>query len=274
MMNITEHIRDRYYTLTGAEQKVACYVMENAEAVQFMSISELAELSGVADATVTRFCRSLDLKGFYAFKIELAKGASSQADGETADISSIGALVAKEAKEAIDESVSRISEKELISAVKILENADRVMCCGVGGSMILASECAHTFSCISSKFTAVADSHMQALSVATMKPGDAVILFSYSGATKLGMDLIELTKTLGVKTVLVTKFARSPMAPHADAVLCCGSKEGPYQLGTVPARIAQLVTVDMLFREYKARNKEESEENIRRIASALSDKHI
>ena len=273
MMNMIERIREEYYSFTSAEQRVASYVMENAESVQFMSISELAELSGVADATVTRFCRSLELKGFNAFKIELAKCIAAPLE-EIEDMNRLGALIAKEAKDAIDESVSRICEKDLIDTVEILEKAERVLCCGVGGSMIIASECAHTFSCISPKFFAVADSHLQTVSVSTMKKNDAVILFSYSGATKLGMELLELTKSIGVKTVLVTKFARSPMSALADTVLCCGSKEGPYQIGSIPARIAQLVTIDMIYREYKARNREESEENIRKIASALSERHM
>ncbi len=274
MSNILDHIRDCYYSLTASEQKVASYVMENAEAVQFMSISELAELSGVADATVTRFCRSLDLKGFNTFKIEIAKSLGTPDTATPENMSDIGALVAKEARDAVDESVAMLSEDALIRAVEMLEEAERVMCCGVGGSMLLASECEHLFSMVSPKFFAVTDSHMQLSRAAIMKPQDVVVLFSYSGATKSGIELLEYTRKHCIKTVLITRFAKSPMASLADVVLCCGSKEAPYQMGSIPARIAQLVLVDLLYREYVARNKQESEENIRKITSALSDKHI
>ena len=57
-------------------------------------------------------------------------------------------------------------------------------------------------------------------------------------------------------------------------VLRCGSNEGPFQLGSVAAKIAQLVVVDMLFQEYFSRNREICEENIQSIASALSDMHV
>ena len=248
--------------------------MENADAVQFMSISELAELSGVADATVTRFCHNLEFKGFNTFKIEIAKSLGTSDTDTSEDMSDICALVAKETREAVDESVAMLSKEAIFRAVEILEGAERVMCYGVGGSMLLAMEFAHIFSSVSTKFTAVSDQHMQLSFVSTMKECDAVVIFSYSGATKAGMELLEFVKRLGIKAIIITRFAVSPMARLCDVVLCCGSKQGPYQMGSVPSRIAQLVVSDVLFREYVARNKEESEENIRKIAAALSDKHI
>ena len=71
--NILEQIRTSYYQLTTAERKVADYVLSQREQVQFMSITQLADESDTAEATVSRFCRSLGLKGFNAFKIELAR---------------------------------------------------------------------------------------------------------------------------------------------------------------------------------------------------------
>ena len=72
-MNILDRIHASYYQLSAAERKAADYVLLHYEQVQFMSITQLADECGVAEATVSRFCRSLKLKGFNAFKIELAK---------------------------------------------------------------------------------------------------------------------------------------------------------------------------------------------------------
>ena len=83
-----------------------------------------------------------------------------------------------------------------------------------------------------------------------------------------------LAKSRGIRTVLVTRFHKSPAANLADVVLRCGSNEGPFQFGSVAAKIAQLVVVDVLFQEYFSRNREICEENIQSIASALSNMHI
>ena len=103
---------------------------------------------------------------------------------------------------------------------------------------------------------------------------DVIILFSYSGATTSGLQVLELAAQRGLRTILVTRFSKSPAAKLADVVLRCGSNEGPFQFGSAPAKIAQLVVIDVLYREYCYRNPETSEENIQRVAAALSGKHI
>ena len=42
-MNILDRIHGAYYQLTAAERKVADYVLQQYEQVQFMSITQLAE---------------------------------------------------------------------------------------------------------------------------------------------------------------------------------------------------------------------------------------
>ena len=39
------------------------------------------------------------------------------------------------------------------------------------------------------------------------------------------------------KTILITRFPKSPGATYADVVLQCGSREGPLQVGSVAARV-------------------------------------
>ncbi len=276
--NIINTIRSRYYSLSPAEQKVANYVLNNYEKIQFMSISELAELAEVADATVTRFCRSLNLKGFNLFKIELAAAIAEaripppqeQAD----DILTSGQQSAVESKVAIDETITLLDKDGIYHAIELFENADRVLCAGSGGSMRMADECAHLFAFVEPKFLAVADFHSQVSTIATMKKNDILLLISYSGATVDGMELLELAKKWGIKSVLLTRFKNSPLARLADVTLCCGSKEGPYQMGSVAAKIALLTLIDVIFREYRKRNTDATEKNIKRIAVALSDKHL
>ena len=145
---------------------------------------------------------------------------------------------------------------------------------GSGGSMIMAQELAHLFSTITNKFVAVSDSHTQVSAAATADPTDAIVLFSYSGATHNGIAVLELAKVHKIPAVLVTRYPKSPAAQLADIVLYCGSNETPFQFGSIPAKVAQLVLMDILFQEYLRRNREKSEENLQRIGAALSEKHI
>lgn len=278
-INIIEHIRSSYRELTTAEKKVADYILAKTVAVQFMSITQLAEECGVAEATVSRFCRTLNVKGFNAFKLELAKNsvsASPRPQQEHPVDSPAGRRqeVKRLAEEAVAQTVELLSPESVEQAVALFEKAPHVVCLGSGGSMIIAQTFAHLFAAVSPNFTAVTDSHSQLTTIATLKENDVVVLFSYSGATTIGLQLLELAKSRNIPTVLVTRFNKSPAAKLADVVLCCGSEEGPFQLGSIPAKIAQMTVMDVLFQEYCSRNRAVCDENIHNVAAALSDNHV
>ena len=277
--NIIERIHASYYQLTATEKKVADYVLAQRDQIQFMSITQLADECGVADASISRFCRTLKLKGFNTFKLELAQH-TAPARSQPVDVENTDSVLGRSqevgrlAHEAVAQTLELLQPAFVEEAVTLIEQAERIMCLGSGSSMILAQECANMFSTVTGKFFAVADTHTQTSVVATMRPNDIVFLFSYSGATNEGISILELAKKRGIKTILVTRFRKSPAAKLADVVLCCGSNEGPYQFGSVPAKIAQLVVIDFLFQEYYHRNQKICDANRLQIGEALAEMHI
>lgn len=277
-MDILERIHASYYQLTATERRVADFVLAQHTQVQFMSITQLADECGTAEATISRFCRSLKLKGFNAFKIELARHSAGnvQKNAEQPSDTLVGRSlqVGRLANDAVYQTIELVEPKEVLKAVEMFEDASRVLCFGAGGSMLMAQELAHLFSTVTGKFTAISDSHMQMSAAATMSRSDVLVLFSYSGATTGGLQLLELAKARGIRTILVTRFHKSPAANLADVVLRCGSNEGPFQFGSTPAKIAQLIVMDVLYQEYCHRNRDVCEDNIQSIASALSGMHV
>ncbi len=273
--NVFDTISQSYYELTAAERKTADYVMKNRERTQFLSIGELAEESGVAEATVSRFCRRLGYKGYNAFKLAIAKaGAARQPEPESGDLESLARAICAADSDAMLQTVSQLDPASMERAADILVSARRVLCMGQGGSMIMAQEAAHLFSVCVGKFTPVADSHMQIIASAALSGEDAVLFFSYSGATRDMAETLSVAKRQGARIILITRFPRSPGAKLADVVLQCGSNESPLQLGSVPARIAQLFLLDVLFHLVCSRQPELCEETRQRIAQALADKHL
>ena len=140
--------------------------------------------------------------------------------------------------------------------------------------MLMAEEASHLFTTVFSGFFPMQDSHMQVIAASNLKERDAILFFSYSGATKDMMDVMKIAKQRGTKTVLVTRYPGSPGAELADCVLQCGSTEGPLQLGSVAARVAQLYLVDVLFSEMCRRDLEYCKHQRELIADVLSEKHI
>ena len=282
-INVFERISAEYYNLTTAEKKAADYVLSHQRKAQDMSITELAAASGVAEATVSRFCRRLGCKGYNAFRLAIANSIaqrpqqSNPLSGEVLDDDSFSDVCKKlytANVSAMTQTLELVRPEEYIRAADLLEQADRVLCMGQGGSMIIAMEAAHLFSTASGKFFSVTDSHMQAIAIATSGENDVILFFSYSGATKDLIETLSYARERGLRSILVTHFANSPGAGLADVALLCGADESPLQLGSVGARIAQMYLLDVLFSELCRRNLDACRQSRARIAAALADKHL
>ena len=280
--SVFDKINDAYYQLTTADKKVADYVISHQRDTQFMSISDLADACGVAEATISRFCRRLNYKGYTDFKLAVAsdtaaQGGSTMAAGEPSAADSIPTLCEKLYSmdtEALSQTLALIRPEQIQAAGDILLNASRVLCMGQGGSMIMAMEAAHLFSTAFSGYSPVYDSHLQAIAAATLTEKDAVLFFSYSGSTRDLLDLLTVVKEQGAKIILVTHFPKSPAAAFADVILQCGANEGPLQLGSIPARIAQLFVIDVLFAQVCRNSGGRSQKAQEQVAAALAVKHV
>ena len=61
---VLENIRRNYDNFYSAEKKVADFILNNPSQMLETNVSETAELSGVSDATVVRFCKRIGYTGF------------------------------------------------------------------------------------------------------------------------------------------------------------------------------------------------------------------
>ena len=282
-ITVLEQISNEYYSLTAAEKKTADFVLSHLQETQYMSITELSEASGVAEATVSRFCRRLGYRGYNAFKLAIANTTSQQAQwanplsGEITDQDSLEIVCQKLCAanvSAITQTMELIDPDTVRRAVDMLEAAGKVLCMGQGGSMILASEAAHLFSTVSGKFLAVSDSHTQAVAASMLEENDVILFFSYSGSTLDMMQTLKLARRRGAKIILITRFVKSPGAELAHISFPYGATENPLQSGSIPVRIAQLYLMDVIFSELCQRNLEECRRRRTAIADALAEKHL
>lgn len=280
--NIFHILNREYYQFTSAEKKVADFVVSNGGKAQSMSISELAAASGVAEATISRFCRRLKYNGYAAFKMAIATSGATREhtnplSGEVSEEDSIPELAQKLAGasvEAILETESLVDPDAVEAAAELLMNARQVLCMGQGGSMVMAQEAAHLFGTIFPGYFPVSGSHMQLIYASQLTEEDVILYFGYSGTTTGLMDVLNVTRENGAKVILITRYPNSPTARLADVVLQCGSTESPLQLGSVPARMAQIYLMDVLFSEICRKDLEGCRQRRAKVADILSEKYI
>ena len=281
-INAFEKISNAYDSLTAAEKKVADYVIIHQQESQYMSISELAEACGVAEATISRFARRLNYKGYNAFKLAVAHSTAGRSAGNPLSgqvlaedgVSDVCQKLFAANVDAMEQTLSLLRPEDVTAAGDLLERADKVLCMGQGGSMVMAQEAAHLFSTAFGKYFAVTDSHMQAIAATQLGPRDVILYFSYSGATRDMVENCLLARERGAKVILVTRFPKSPGAALASVVLQCGANENPLQMGSVAARIAMIFVLDVLFSEVCRRDLPACRARRRQVADALSEKHL
>ena len=272
-----------YERFSRSERKIVDYVLEHQEETQYVSITDLSAQCGVAVSTVSLFCRKLKLAGFNDFKLELARAALparaafSEPGSEITEGDSAAAVMGKvlsAVQDALNNAYHMLSEQEIIRAADLLRRAGQVVCLGQGNHSVVALAAWAQFSTTSPKFKTIQDSHMQTVVLSTLAEGDAVLYFSYSGATHELLEAVEVIRNRGGKLILVTRYPNSPASAYADAVLLCGPNEQPFQFGSTSALIAQLYVVEVLLSEFVRRDPEKAEHYRQSVGKALTQKCI
>lgn len=286
--DIFEEIAARYSSLTRSERRIADYVLEYRDAMKPVTIQEMADACGVSKATVTRFCRSVNLDNFSDLKWSISASLLGSTGGVGADaetdvydgIMPEDSILLKCQKlhhistQALTQTLSHIDTEAIDAAVDLLCRARNVYCFGQGNSSIVASDAWGRFSAVTAKFHWISDSHMQAYAASLLGPGDVVLYFSFSGATRELMELGRIIESTGSRLILITRFSNSPGAELADVVLVCAVNENPRSAGSIAAKIGQLFIIDILFNEFCARDQQAMALNREKTRSATAQLHI
>lgn len=254
MASILQNIMEQLPTMHRKEQILAQYVLDHAEEVVPMSITELAEKAGASTATVSRFCRSLIFKGYGDFRMKLgAELAQPPAHSTYQDIiagNSLHSIVlALEANHlrSISGTTRQLDLYEVQRAVNALHRARRIDLYGMATSGVVAHDFQQKLVRIGKMAQYWSDSHMQITSASTLDVGDVALGFSYSGETVETLDALQCAKERGAITISLTKFGLNRISEACHIRLFASSLEAGMRRGDMASRIAQLHVVDILF---------------------------
>lgn len=285
--NVMVDIQVSYNQFTKTEKKIADYILKNSGKVLFMSITELSEECKVAEASVHRFCRKLGAKGYQEFKMKLSLsqlgedqalqeeygpgGPGPAVEAGSAEMA-LFADILQNHMSAIRETNALLDPEQVGRTVDLMIGADSVQFFGIGDSLLTAEEARNKFIRITPKVRTLSDPHMQAMAASMVTERDLLFFISYSGSTKDNVYVAQIAREAGAKIVVITRFLKSPLTEFADAVLICGSNEGPLEGGSMGAKMSQLHIIDILFQCYYRKTRRESSQNNKKTSKAVVDK--
>lgn len=245
-------IRSFYPSLFEAEKRVADFVLSRPEDVINMSISEVADLSKVADSTVVRFCQDLGYRGFQDFKIHLAKdlvpfeNIIHEDISREDDVPSIVKKVFSSDMAALGDTLALLDMTEFQKAVRAIGDAQRVEFYGLGNSASVGMDASYRFLQIGVSSKAVVDAHVQVVSAGLLTEEDVAVGISHTGESKETVEAMRYAKLSGAVTIGITSFPRSHITKFTDIILLSASRETAFRSEAMSSRIAQLSIVDAL----------------------------
>lgn len=264
--------------MSPALKGVAEVILADPEAAQAMSITELASKAGVADSTVSRFLRDLDLDGYNQLRLGIAQAIYSRPatsvppagwvyEGILKDDSQAAVVekVLHGSFEALNRTAERLDPQTVSDVVDRIHAASSLYFTGMGSSSTVAESAVLRFTRAGKSCVLFRDQAAQSMGAATLTSADVVIAISDSGDSTPVLSTVEIARLHGAHVVALTSAIDSRLADLADTVLLTSGAAASSDVygESVTAKWGQLLVIDVLYANYATRYFDETEQFLR-----------
>jgi len=265
-------------SLNPALRKIADYILSNPHDIKFLRINDLARACGVAESTITRFVRSINLGSFQELKIIMAESGPSTAEGEEFvyddvkkedSIESIIEKIVFSNIQALQDTKKLIETKEISRAINAIEKAEEIDIYGAGGSFVTAENARIRFYRIGKRCLVFNDPNQQAVSASLLTPRDLALGISNSGRTVSTVSALKRAKESGATTMCITNYNNSPITEVSDIKLFTSTQDSAFFQESMVSRVAQILLIDILYAGLAVRNFHKSVTMIEKSADSL-----
>ena len=225
---VIEKKKENYDQIFWAEKRVADFILENPEVAVNANVSELANKSGVSDATVIRFCKHIGYEGYYQMKLclsrDLGRMQVSDTGSENAAKDKVSSLFHSYAAELMAIG-KKLDEAKLLECANLITGCKQVHIVAVGNTSPLAQYMGFRLGRLGVKCTyhMVPEYFMNHVNLADAD--DIIVAISQSGTSKQVVQAMELAKEKGLKTIAITGHEYSPVSRLADYLLLSSAEE-------------------------------------------------
>lgn len=238
-----------------SERKIGTYIIQHTAEVVDMTVGELAQACGVSDASVSRFCKKINMKGFHHLKITLAKEISEKGIEEEEvsnhisvnDIEqSLKNILANKVTE-ITQTVSMMDTKQLSEILNKLNIARTVQFFAVGNTIPVAIDGAFKLNQIGIPAVSGTIWETQIGYTYNMTAEDVVIAISNSGESTAVLRALEAAKSAGATTLSITNSEKSSAAQLSDYHITTATREKLFLDGYCFSRVSATTVIEILY---------------------------
>jgi len=273
-------LRSSYQGFTKSERRIADHIINYPYEIIHMTISDLAEAAGTAEATISRFCRTLGFNGLQSLKIVLASEIFNplesvcQEVGPNDPLDIMASKVFSSISEGLQDTLKLLDFGALQKALHLLSTVRKLDIYAFGISAIVASDIERRFIRFGIQVKSFSDLHMQLSSASLLEPEDVVIAVSHTGANLDILHSVETAKQNGAKVIAITSYLRSPLSQKADIVLHGMGREVNYRSEATASRLIHLAIVDLLYVGMIFNNQKKFESNLNKVRTAIASRKL
>lgn len=242
-------------TFFESERKIGTYIIQHTAKVVDMTVGELAQACGVSDASVSRFCKKIDMKGFHHLKITLAKEISERGKEEEEvsnhiSVNDIGQslknILANKVTE-ITQTVSMMDTKQLHKILDKLNTAKTVQFFAVGNTIPVAIDGAFKLNQIGIPAVSGTIWETQIGYTYNMTADDVVIAISNSGESTAVLRALEAARSAGATAISITNSEKSSAAQLSDYHITTATREKLFLDGYCFSRVSATTVIEILY---------------------------
>lgn len=242
-----------YKSLYEAEKKIADYVINNKEKIIEMTVSELATQSNVSEATIVRFCKKCNLKGFHDLKINIAKEMVNSKEKKVTNkldsnniAQSLQNILANKIEE-LKQTISMINEEDIKKILDAIKKARIVQFAAVGNTIPVSMDGAYKFNQLGIASVTNTIWETQLAFTYTLTKEDVVIVISNSGSSKKLVTLLEIANERKATTISITNHENSPVANESKYHINTATREKLFLDEFSFSRVSAMVVIETLY---------------------------
>lgn len=252
------------------EKKIGDYIVRNPKKVVDMTVGELAKKCGVSEASVSRFCKRIELKGFHHLKISLARElVDAKDDGEISGHISVddmeGSLrgILSNKMEELRQTVAMIDSEELKKILDVINNADTVLMAAVGNTIPVAMDGAYKLNQIGIRAMSTPIWETELGYSYNLTDKDVVVAISNSGESTGVIQILEAAKSRGAVAISITNNARSSVAELSTYHITTATREKLFLDGYCFSRVSATMVIEIIYLLLASMRKESYESIVR-----------
>jgi len=269
-------LEDKIENFTPLQRKVADYILKHPTEAAFLTIEQLAGLTGVSVATIMRLAYSIGYTGYSQFQKEMQevlRDRVSPPNRLEANVKKLGKnklLIdcAKLQIENIRKTVEFLSEENIDQAFKLIFEAQKIYVIGVRGSFAVASYLNEGLNRLGVDCEVIVPDtgRIQAV-MARLQPAELVIAISLPRYSKRTVEIVRVAKNRKAKILSITDGYSSPLALMSDVFLGCAFES----LAFHHSEIGALFVADFLVTGVAVKNSAKTKKQLEEIERVVGE---